>query len=101
MKNIYNLLTDAFKAAGLDEQNYVIKVEMSYKVTIYHKYDGGRLYIFMGTYNDELFSVECLNLLLDQLSLDLFMTVIENQIVILTPPARPQIGNIDLVEPLE
>jgi hypothetical protein len=103
MKNIYNLISDAFAAANLDEQQYTTKIELTYKITIHHKEDpnGGRLFIFMGVFNNCLFDVECVNLLLNHTELDLFMTVIENQIVIITPPLHSTEANLNNIEFLE
>lgn len=105
MKNIYNLLTDAFDNAHLSESDYTIVVEPYYKVTISSKITPSprRLFLFMSMYNNELYDVLYLNTLLAENELTLFIRTLDLQTVILTPPISSQEANEepDFIEPID
>ena len=64
MKNIYNLLTDAFTEANLDETAYVKKVEGFYKITVSQPDHPGRLFIYIDTFEDTIEHIRYVNSLL-------------------------------------
>ena len=64
MKNIYNLLTDAFTEANLDETTFIKKVEGFYKITVSKPENPGRLFIYMDIYEDTIEHIQYVNSLL-------------------------------------
>lgn len=64
MKNIYNLLTDAFTESNLDETAFVKKVEGFYKITVSKPDHPGRLFIYMDIYDDTVERIQYVNSLL-------------------------------------
>ena len=81
MKNIYNLLSDAFQRIHEDERTYTVKVVDKYKVTITKNEVAGvaNLELFLNT-RDELFDYDDSNSLFNNDAWSDFCMVIEYQI---------------------
>ena len=82
MKNIYNLISDAFANAELDEQLYGKTVEGQYKITIWKNTnpEGPRLFIFIYMLNTTIYDITYANLLLPGACFNRFAQVFENEI---------------------
>ena len=64
MKNIYNILSDAFAQSNLDEADFNKNIEGFYKITISSPKRIGRLFIYMGIYEEEIEQIQYVNSLL-------------------------------------
>ena len=82
MKNIYNLVSDAFTYADLDEQLYGKTVEDEYKITIWKNTDpeGPRLFIFIYMLGTTIYDITYANQLLSGSHFNRFAQVFENEI---------------------
>ena len=80
MKNIYNLITDAFTNAQLEETDYIVKVEGFYKVTISHTTQQGKAYIFMARSGETLHDANYFNTLFTDEDWTKICRTINNQI---------------------
>ena len=82
MKNIHNLLTDAFDAAQMKEQDYNITITNNYEITIRRRDTGrGILYIFMEMEQDTLRAVDFVDTILTNEQQAPFFNVIRAQVI--------------------
>ena len=80
MKNIYNLLTDAFTEANLDETTFVKMVEGFYKVTVSKPNSPGRLFIYMDIFEDSIEHIQYVNSLLSPIEFQNFKIALNRNI---------------------
>jgi len=96
MKNIHNLLTDAFDAAYLKEQDFNIRIEDTYSITITKPMTIGTLYMAFEMDHDSLRNVHFVDTLLTDDQYILFSEVIKRQVSPSRPPNQNNPGNLHI-----
>ena len=81
MKNIYNILSDAFAQSNLDEAEFHKNIEGFYKITISSPKRQGRLFIYIGIYEEEIEQIQYVNSLLSASEFVDFKNVLNSHIV--------------------
>ena len=83
MRNIYNLITDAFNRMGVDEINYRVKVQGNYVIEIENPRNpllNATLYLDL-TPNNEIYDVTYTNNLFEPNSWDRFCRVFTDEML--------------------